>query len=80
MTSMLLLAILNFGSPGTHAEVPNPSPSPPLEDSLSPFSDLRPKSPSPRYHQRAEQLFRLGRFSEAVADYGVAARGCTHGH
>jgi hypothetical protein len=42
---------------------------------LAPYFDLRPDSPSPRHHQRAEILFRLGRFSESVADYSVAARG-----
>lgn len=46
-----------------------------MRDSLNAFADLRPESPSPRHHQRAEILFRLGRFSESVADYGVAARG-----
>lgn len=51
------------------------TPAAPLDASLAPFSDLRPESPSPRHHQRAEILFRLGRFSESVADYGVAARG-----
>lgn len=45
------------------------------ESALAPFADLRPESPSPRHHQRAEILFRLGRYSEAVTDYGVAARG-----
>ncbi len=46
-----------------------------LEESLKSFGNLDPKSPSPRHHQRAEILFRLGRFSESVADYSVAARG-----
>ena len=53
--------------------VATPPPASPLEASLAPFSDLRPESPSPRHHQRAEILFRLGRFPEAVANYGVAA-------
>jgi lipoprotein NlpI len=45
------------------------------EEALKSFDSLKPESPSPRHHQRAEVLFRLGRFAEAVADYGVAARG-----
>lgn len=46
-----------------------------LEESLKSYGDLQPESPSPRHHQRAEILFRLGRFSASVADYSVAARG-----
>lgn len=46
-----------------------------MRDSLNAFADLRADSPSPRHHQRAEILFRLGRFSDAVVDYDVAARG-----
>ncbi len=43
--------------------------------SLESFGNLDPESPSPLHHQRAEILFRLGRFPESVADYNVAARG-----
>jgi len=46
-----------------------------LEESLKSFDNLDPESPSPRHHQRAEILFRLGRFSASVVDYSVAARG-----
>jgi len=60
-----------------HWDIPAQEASPPLapEAALAPFSDLRPESPSPRHHQRAETLFRLARYSESVADYNVAARG-----
>lgn len=69
----LLLAVLLglFGLPGTtmaQSETSAPDPA------LAPFANLSPESPSPRHHQRAEILFRLGKYPESVADYETATR------
>ena len=76
-TPSLLVAAMLLLLPSTivaFAGGASPSPAA-LEESLGAFADLRPDAPSPRHHQRAEIMFRLGRFEEAVADYSVAARG-----
>ena len=75
VVSILVLAFITCGTPVVFAEPANPKPAPALEKALVAFADLHPESPSPRHHQRAEILFRLGRFAEAVTDYSVAARG-----
>ena len=67
------MALLICGFWDAPAQEVSPAPDSTPESALAPFSDLRPESPSPRHHQRAEILFRLGRFPEAVANYGVAA-------
>jgi len=72
-----VLGIVSFASAPFFVTAQEAPTTPPTEAALVPFSDLRPESPSPRHHQRAEVLFRLGRFSESVADYSVAARGGT---
>lgn len=44
-----------------------------LEASLARLNQVITDRPSPQHHLRAEVLFRLGRFKEAIADYDVAA-------
>ena len=44
-----------------------------LETSLARLNEVIADRPSPQHHLRAEVLFRLGRFKEAIADYDVAA-------
>lgn len=65
----LVLSLGFFGS-----ALANESNTTPPEAALAPFANLTPESPSPRHHQRAEILFRLGKFPESVADYETATR------
>ena len=45
-----------------------------LEQALQKLNDLITEAPSRYHHERAEVLFRLGRFEEAVQDYDVSIR------
>ena len=45
-----------------------------LEQALDRLNGVLTESPSRLHHERAEILFRLGRFTEAVRDYDTAAR------
>lgn len=45
-----------------------------LEQALERLNGVLTDSPSQLHHKRAEILFRLGRFTEAVRDYDTAAR------
>ncbi len=63
---------------GQEGELPS-SATTALETSLARLNEVITDRPSPQHHLRAEVLFRLGRFKEAIADYDVvAALGSPH--
>lgn len=75
LTLPVAMGLVAFGVCHGFGQAEEQERSPVLQEALKPFADLQPESPSTRHHQRAEILFRLGRFSESVTDYSVAARG-----
>lgn len=71
------IAVLGAG-PGVAVEAGEDAPATPshveLEAALAGIDRLISAVPSPLHHRRAELLFRLGRYTEAIADYTTAAR------
>lgn len=72
--SLLILASGVGAVDETDADSASPAPGA-LERALAELDRQLPADPSPLHHRRAEVLFRLGRYAEAVDDYTTAARG-----